>query len=144
MRVCVLCWAFAGAMFVGSPALAQGKGTEAASPQAEKLQIAADQAAAHDDWRKAGELSSEAYRRSPSLVNEFNLASYYARSGQYALAVPLYADVAANGQFSEGFAVYDYRHDPRPKREGFNFSDEANRRLAELSGATPPMASNSR
>ena len=142
MRGVAFYMAVVSVIVTGSPALAQGKALEAPNPEAEKIQIEAVQAASHDDWRKAGELSGEAYQKSPSLVNEFNLAAYYARSGQYALAIPLYADVAANGQFSEGFAVYDYRHDPRPKREGFNFSDEANRRLAELAGATPPLASN--
>ena len=142
MHKLAFCVTAISVIVIGSSAMAQGKAPEASSPAAEKTQIEANTAASEGDWRKAGELSGQAYHESPSLVNEFNLAAFYAHNGQYALAVPLYADVAANGQFTKGLAVYDYRHNPRPAREGFNYTDESNRRLAELTGATPPLASN--
>ena len=131
----------AGAMAVGSQALAQGRVAEPTGKVAISDQHSAEVAAAKGDWRAAGRLSGKAYRESPTIINEFNLAAYYAHSHQYALAVPLYEDVAAHGQFTHGQAVYDYRHSAQPQREGFNYTDEANRRLAQLTGQPLSQAS---
>ena len=134
--------ALAGAMAIGSQAMAQGRVAEPTGKAAISDQHSAEVAASRGDWRAAGRLSGKAYRESPTIINEFNLASYYAHSAQYALAVPLYEDVAAHGQFTHGQAVYDYRNEPRTAREGFTYTDEANRRLAQLTGEPLAQASN--
>jgi hypothetical protein len=79
-------------------------------------------------------LAAASYRESPGLTNEFNLATAYVHTGRVALAIPLYADVATNGKFTQGTALYDYRHGVRPERVRFNYSEEANRRLVLLTG----------
>jgi hypothetical protein len=98
------------------------------------MELQAQQAALDDNWTAVVSLAGKAYRESPSLNNEFNLATAYTRTGQMALAIPLYADVAANGRYSEVTVLYDYRSGTRPPRVQYNIADEANRRLVLLTG----------
>ena len=94
----------------------------------------AEQAAVNSDWTQVAILAAKSYREGPSVANEFNLATAYTHSGETTLAIPLYADVAANGQYTTVVAQYDYRSGPRPARVSYNMTDEANRRLVELTG----------
>ncbi len=138
--------AIAGVCVMASPTLAQDRGpAPGAAPatdmppapgttSAAQLASRAEQAGADSDWSAMAILAAASYRESPGMVNEFNLATAYAHTGRTALAIPLYADVVQNGKFTQGTALYDYRHGVSPKRVRFNFSDEANRRLALLTG----------
>ncbi len=66
------------------------------------------------------------------MSNEFNLATDYTHTGQPALAIPLYQDVAANGGARTAQAVYNDRTSTGPAREQFNYAREATRRLDAL------------
>jgi len=94
----------------------------------------AEEAGQAGDWAREVALAGASYSKSASLLNEFNLATAYMHTGQNALAIPLYADVAANGQYTDVIAQYNYRTGPRPARVSYNMTDEANRRLTELTG----------
>ncbi len=119
---------------VAGPALAEGRQLTSSTTSAVIAEKQSEHAAVDRDWTNAAVLAAQSYRESASITNEFNLAADYTHTGQIALAIPLYADVAANGQFVNARAVYDYRHDARPDRVQFNYADEANRRIAELTG----------
>ncbi len=81
-----------------------------------------------------------AYRTDPSLANEFNLATTYARAGEVNLAIPLYMDVAKKGQFTSARAIFDRKdQDPKAPKASFNYSDEALRRIALLTDQAYPM-----
>jgi hypothetical protein len=95
-------------------------------------ELHSEQACVDSDWARVVVLSGQSYRRQPTLENEFNLATAYENLGQIALAIPLYENVARYGEFTYTHALYDYRHGARVERPGFNYSDEANRRLAIL------------
>ena len=127
----------AGALVAGltaGPAFAQGRPLSPTTTSAVVAEKQSEQAALAGDWANATILAARSYRESPSIINEFNLAADYVQSGRAALAIPLYEDVAANGQFLEAKVVYDYRSGARPDRVQFNYGDEANRRIAELTG----------
>ena len=95
----------------------------------------AEQAAVNSDWTQVAILAAKSYREGPSVANEFNLATAYTHSGETTLAIPLYADVAERGKLSTARVLYDYRHNGyRPPHLTFNYADEANRRLAVLTG----------
>ena len=105
------------------------------SNQDRKIELQAQTAAIDSNWYLEVALATKAYRKSPSLENEFNLASGYEKTGRAALAIPLYQDVAAHGQFIAGQAVYDYRHGgARPPRDRYNLTDEAQRRIDQIVG----------
>ena len=133
-RIIPLLIAIASTAAIASPTFAQTLQRSPSTVSAALAESQAEQAALDGDWSSSAALTAKSYRESPSLTNEFNLAADYARSGQIALAIPLYADVAANGRFSEGTALYAYRSGQRTDRAHFNYTDEANRRLAELTG----------
>jgi hypothetical protein len=97
------------------------------------------QAAVLGDWSAALAVTEKAYRDNPTLGNEFNLATAYAHTGRADLAIPLYEDVAAKGQFSNATVLYEYRRsDGRLSHRTFNYSDEALRRIALLTGQDFP------
>ena len=99
-----------------------------------KLEVNSEEAMLAGDWNSATAMAGRAYREDPNLKTEFNLATAYEHSGQAALAIPLYQDLARRGQFVDTQALYDYRSGVRPDRVVFNYAGEANRRLAVLTG----------
>src|ERR1700733_4893302 len=54
-------------------------------------------AAARGDWDTALAFFERSYREKPSILNEFDLATAFQRTGQGALAVPLYLDLIDRG-----------------------------------------------
>ncbi|MGZ6014137.1 MAG: hypothetical protein ACXWKM_00190 [Phenylobacterium sp.] len=120
-RLISLAIAIATATSLATPVLAQ----DLAERQSERAGVIGD-------WAQVVVLSGQSYRRQPTLENEFNLATGYEHTGQIALAIPLYADVAKYGEFTHAVTLYDYSHGARVQRAGFNYSEEANRRLAML------------
>jgi hypothetical protein len=143
-RLVSLFVAIGGVAALAGPALAQDRPQTPATTEAARLEMQADQAALDGDWATLTTLAGASYRASPSLANEFNLATAYVHNGQTALAVPLYADVAAHGQFAQGALLYDYRNPsaPVPVHKRVNYSDEANRRIAILTGGEVMKANN--
>jgi len=126
-----ICLAMASTAIIATPVLAaeqQEPGTYAAQVD----QRRAEQAAVGGDWARATVLDERSYRASSSVSNEFNLATDYTHTGQPALAIPLYQDVAANGGNRTAEAVYNDRTSPGPAREQFNYAREATRRLDAL------------
>jgi len=126
--------ALIGCVVAATSASAQAAGQSAETRSAALMELQAQSAAVDGDWSAVADLAGRAYQQSPSINNEFNLATAYTHVGQTALAIPLYADVAAKGQFVEAPVLYDYRSRPRPVRVRYNVADEANRRLELLSG----------
>ena len=106
------------------------------SASAAVLESNSEQSAIAGDWYAVADQSGRAYNESPNLTNEFNLATAYMHTGQNALAIPLLLDSAANGQFTQAKVLYDYRSGQRPARIQYNVADEANRRLAILTGGS--------
>ena len=130
-----VCIALASVAILATSASAEGHDQVVGNGAAGVTELKAQEAAVSGDWAKVAELAGKAYRQSPSLNNEFNLATAYTHTGQIALAIPLYADVAENGQRVQVTALYDYRRPgARPPRVSFNMADEANRRLELLTG----------
>ncbi len=129
-----------GVSLVATSALAQDQGQVFDAAAAARAKSLAVRAAALGDWPAVAALLEKVYRNDPSLGNEFNLATAYARTGQATLAIPLYEDVARKGQFNSATALYEYRGeiDPRTPRRNFNYSDEALRRIALLQGQPLP------
>jgi hypothetical protein len=125
----------AGLILLGSSALAEGPApVGGGSAENRKIELKAESAAIDQDWAQETALAAAAYRRTPTLENEFNLASGYQQTGRSALAIPLYQDVVVHGQYVAGQAVYDYRHGPAPRRDRYNLADEAQRRLDQIAG----------
>lgn len=129
-----------GLSVVATSALAQDQGGTFDAKAAARAKSMAVRAAALGDWTAVAALLEKVYRNDPSLGNEFNLATAYARTGQTALAIPLYEEVARKGQFNSATVLYEYRSeiDPRTPRRSFNYSDEALRRIALLQGESLP------
>ncbi len=135
------CIALIGCAVAATSASAQSQSAETRS--AALMELQAQSAAVSGDWAAVADLAGRAYQQSPSINNEFNLATAYTHTGQAALAVPLYADVAAKGQFVEAPVLYDYRSNVRPERVRYNVADEANRRLELLTSQPSQVASTS-
>ena len=138
-------WLACVAIAIGIAALstgasAQDQGGTFDAQAAARAKSLAVRAAALGDWPAVAALLEKGYRDDPSLGNEFNLATAYARTGQVSLAIPLYEDVARRGQFNSARVLYEYRSevDPRTPRRSFNYSDEALRRIAALEGEPFP------
>ncbi len=127
--------AIASAAAIASPVLAQDQQAAPAGNSASQTEVQSELAMRAGDWNSAAALSGQSYRENPTLRNEFNLATAYVHTGQPALAIPLYADVARSGHFTETQALYDYHSRARPGRVQFNYADEANRRLDMLTGS---------
>ena len=125
----------ASILLCGTAASAEGASPVGGSAETRHTELAAESAAINQDWSQEVALAAAAYRQAPSLENEFNLASGYQKTGRAALAIPLYQDVVAHGQFISGQAVYDYRHSVGPRRERYNLAEEAQRRLNQIAGA---------
>ncbi len=115
----------------------------AESRSAALMELRAQAAAVDGDWSAVADLAGKAYQQSPSINNEFNLATAYTHTGQTSLAIPLYADIASKGEFVEATVLYNYRSGPRPERARYNVADEANRRLQLLSGPSSQVSSTS-
>jgi len=127
-----------GALGVSTSAGAQDLGQSDLSLGAPTVR-AERNAAVLGNWSAALAVTEKAYRDNPTLGNEFNLATAYAHVGRADLAVPLYEDVAAKGQFSTATVLYEYRRsDGRMSHRTFNYSDEALRRIALLTGQDFP------
>ena len=129
-----------GFAILATAASAQDQSATFDANAAARARSLAVRAAALGDWPAVAALLENVYREDPSLGNEFNLATAYTRTGQVALAIPLYEDVARKGQFNSAIALYEYRSevDPRTPRRSFNYADEALRRIAALQGEPFP------
>jgi hypothetical protein len=125
---------------LAAPALAQDRSEIFDAQAAARAKAMAVRAAALGDWPAVTALLEKVYRDDPSLGNEFNLATAYVHTGQTALAIPLYEDVAKKGQFNSATVLYQYKDeaDRRTPRRSFNYSDEALRRIALLQGEPLP------
>jgi len=135
-----VCLALAGAAFIATPVLAAEQ-QEPATYSAQLEQNRAEQAAVRGDWTAAAKLDAQSYRESPSVSNEFNLAAAYTHTGQSALAIPLYQDVAENGGRRTAFALYDDRAGSPVGAREFNYAQEATRRLGVLTNQPVTTAS---
>ncbi len=136
-----ICLAFASAALFASPVFAAEQ-QEPGTYVAQVDQHRAEQAAFNGDWAGATILDEKSYRASASISNEFNLATDYTHTGQPALAIPLYQDVAANGGSRTAEAVYNDRTSVGPPREQFNYALEATRRLDALTDQPAMTARN--
>jgi hypothetical protein len=125
------CLAIASAAIIATPVLAADQ-QEPAIYAAEVSQLHGEQASVRGDWAEATRLDEQSYRQSPSISNEFNLATDYTHTGQPALAIPLYQDVAEHGGDRTAAAAYNDRTQAAPPRERFNYAEEAVRRLDAL------------
>ena len=127
--------AISGLLLSCSAAWADNPSPISGSAQDRQLEVRAASAALDHNWDLEVALEAQAYRGSPSLENEFNLASGYQHTGRAALAIPLYQNVVAHGQFTSGQALYDYRHGATPPpRDRYNLTDEAQRRIDQIAG----------
>jgi hypothetical protein len=95
------------------------------------------------DWTSEVALAGKAYKEDPSLLNEFNLATGYEQLGRTTLAIPLFQDVAARGQYIHVQAVYDYHArvlgGARVRHMDSTLSDESTRRLNLIAGRPAPF-----
>jgi hypothetical protein len=125
--------AVAGIALIGTPALAADRSSD--SKDSAALSNMKGQAAllAGDD-ATATAFEAKSYAKQPTLSNEFNLATAYQRTGQFALAIPLYQEVVSGGKYTNGLFVYNYRTTFRPGPAGFNYAQEASRRLDTITG----------
>lgn len=105
---------------------------------AARASVQARRAAAIGDWPTVAKQLEEAYRADPSIANEFNLATAYAKTGQISLAIPLYTEVARKGQFTMATALFDRGDDQTKRPRSFTYSDEALRRIALLTNQPFP------
>ena len=127
--------AISALLLSGAVAWADNPSPVSGSTQERQIELKAQSAAIDHNWDLEVALSARAYRQSPSLENEFNLAAGYQKTGRAALAIPLYQDVVVHGQFISGQAIYDYRHgDAAPPRDRYNLADEAQRRIDQIVG----------
>jgi tetratricopeptide (TPR) repeat protein len=109
-------------------ALARG---ESAS-QAPADLIYGQSAAARGDWNTALAFFQRSYREKPSLLNEFNLATAYQRTGRGDLAVPLYLDLVDRGQQTEVTPIENTNGSFDQKAPASDIADEARERLIRM------------
>lgn len=83
------------------------------------------------DW-SAANLLEQANARSPTVINQFNLAAAYVATGRLEAGLELYRQAAARGRFTD--IILDAAYDT-PSQRGIwvNVSDEANLRITWLS-----------
>jgi hypothetical protein len=88
-------------------------------------------------------LAAKAFRGDPTLTNEFNLATGYQHTGRSDLAVPLYRDVSARGQYIHIQPIYDYDDAADPAAPGrlidSTLGQESDRRLNMIAGLPAPF-----
>jgi hypothetical protein len=89
-------------------------------------------AAARGDWNTALAFFERSYREKPSILNEFNLATAYQRTGQGALAVPLYLDLIDRGRLTEVTPVQNANGSFDQKAPASDIADEARERLIKM------------
>jgi len=105
--------------------------TEAAS-QAPADLLYGQSAAARGDWNTALAFFQRSYREKPSLLNEFNLATAYQRTGRGDLAVPLYLDLVDRGQQTEVTPIENTNGSFDQKAPASDIADEARERLIRM------------
>jgi hypothetical protein len=105
--------------------------TESAS-QAPADLIYGQTAAARGDWKTALAFFQRSYREKPSLLNEFNLATAYQRTGRGDLAVPLYLDLVDRGQQAEVTPIENRNGSFDQKAPAADIADEARERLIRM------------
>jgi hypothetical protein len=88
--------------------------------------------AARGDWTMALAFFERSYREKPSILNEFNLATAYQRTGQGALAVPLYLDLIDRGRLTEVTPVQNSNGSFDQKAPASDIADEARERLIRM------------
>lgn len=88
--------------------------------------------AAHGDWNAALAFFQRSYREKPSILNEFNLATAYQRTGQGALAVPLYLDLIDRGGSTEVTPIQNTDESFDQKAPASDIADEARDRLIRM------------
>jgi hypothetical protein len=89
-------------------------------------------AAARGDWNTALAFFQRSYREKPSLLNEFNLATAYQRTGRGDLAVPLYLDLVDRGQQTEVTPIENTNGSFDQKAPASDIADEARERLIRM------------
>ena len=89
-------------------------------------------AAARGDWSTALAFFQRSYREKPSLLNEFNLATAYQRTGRGDLAVPLYLDLVDRGQQTEVTPIENTNGSFDQKAPASDIADEARERLIRM------------
>jgi len=105
--------------------------SEAAS-QAPADLLYGQSAAARGDWNTALAFFQRSYREKPSLLNEFNLATAYQRTGRGDLAVPLYLDLVDRGQQTEVTPIENTNGSFDQKAPASDIADEARDRLIRM------------
>lgn len=93
-------------------------------------------AAARGDWDTALAFFQRSYREKPSLLNEFNLATAYQRTGRGDLAVPLYLDLVDRGQQTEVTPIENRNGSFDQKAPASDIADEARERLIRMHAST--------
>jgi len=88
--------------------------------------------AARGDWNTALAFFQRSYREKPSILNEFNLATAYQRTGQGSLAVPLYLDLIDRGGSIEGTPIQNTDESFDQKAPASDIADEARDRLIKM------------
>jgi tetratricopeptide (TPR) repeat protein len=102
------------------------------SSQAPADLIYGQSAAARGDWNAALAFFQRSYREKPSLLNEFNLATAYQRTGRGDLAVPLYLDLVDRGQQTEVTPIENTNGSFDQKAPASDIADEARERLIRM------------
>jgi hypothetical protein len=118
------------------PALSDNDGEALArnenSSQAPADLLYGQTAAARGDWNTALAFFQRSYREKPSLLNEFNLATAYQRTGRGDLAVPLYLDLVDRGQQTEVTPIENTNGSFDQKAPASDIADEARERLIRM------------
>jgi hypothetical protein len=102
----------------------------------------AQEAAFNNDWITQVAFAAKAYREDSTVQNEFNLATGLEHTGRIILAIPLYQDVSARGQYVASHVVYDYRKEPYIVGQRVidsTLGGEATRRLNAIAGRPAPF-----
>jgi hypothetical protein len=107
-------------------------GREESPAQAPSDLIHGQAAAARGDWGTALSFFERSYREKPSILNEFNLATAYQRTGKGELAVPLYLDLVDRGQSTEATPVQNRNGSFDQKSPARDIADEARERLIRM------------
>jgi len=85
---------------------AWARGPDLADAHSDEIQ--GEAASQRGDWKVALEFSERSYKQTPDIINEFNLATAYQRTGNNALAIPLYIDLEERGQYTPLATLLNY------------------------------------